>query len=498
MGRFLLPVSDTPGYKYGVFSNFFATDPWVTESLKLFDGDLYERTRGWSKRGATVYELRDMVLEQAKHPRRTEHNFAKDELVDWEFVKRQAIAAFSCDGFRVEPLTLDQALEDMELNSSAGYGFPGKKKIDVVDVVRARAEQRLTELRAGWRVSSIPCMIGTRGVLHLTSNPKRRAIYNVPFEQVLIERCFAKPITDKQKLFPEKAVMFFGKNLLSRLRRLLQKDYGPGSQSVRTDFDKYDRTLSEWLLEQGFEVIENLLDFEHWQGKAVSPATQKRYRRLFDYVVEYFIHTPVMLFDGTMVVLHGGVPSGSAFTQLIESIITYMLLYFVAIRTGHGVSDIKTLGDDGKIDLAGRPNLELWAELLLRWFGVILSTRKSKIFGRRFGQKQFLGYDIRSGYLERDRDELFRLLVYPERDVDCIEKSFTRLIAYMFLGGVNDLRFSQFFEFYQSCYAIDDVAPQLDYDLETKRKYAGFDMPLKSLRQYTLVDFRRGLFNYEM
>lgn len=290
--------------------------------------------------------------------------------------------------------------------------------------------------------------------------------------------------------------MFIGENLLYRLRKLLQKDFGYGAASIQTDISNFDRDIPVWLLEQAFRVLEALLNFSVWEGVKVAPAVEKRYRRWFEYVKEYFINTPVMLPDGSLRWMVGGVPSGSALTQLMDSIINYMIINFLAVRTGHGVYDTRVLGDDGKLDIAGRPNLEHWAKLLFHWFGMTLSVKKTRIFGRRFGQKGFLGYDLRSGVLTRPREEFFRLLAHPEREVDSLTKSFTRLTAYMFLGGVNDLRFCQFFEFFQSCYPLDDVAPEFDYDVRQKMMYAGLEIPIKTLRQYTVDDFRNGPFGY--
>lgn len=475
-----------------------ATDPWVEEALKLFDSHLYEDTQGWTKSGATVYEVQEIVREQAAQDRSWRPDFRNDEQVDWDRTKYLAMLRFSVDGFKVQPYTLEQALDGMVLDTSAGYGYPGKKKYEVLDQLKSQAEGILHTVRMGHKVDPLPCTVGTRGVLRPLSSKKRRAIYIVPGAHVWIERMFATPLTEKMKSYPDKSPMFFGKRLLPRLRRLLEKSYGRGSYAVSGDFSHLDRDVLEWLIDEAFGIVRELIDFEHWDGKRVSPAQQKRYERWFDYVVEYFIHTLVMLPDGTFEWLDGGVPSGSAFTQLIDSIVTYLMIDFVAKRTGHGVYVIHVLGDDSKTELAGRPDLELWAKLLLKWFGMTLSVEKTRIYGTRFRQKKFLGYDIRSGYLERERMELFRLLLYVEKEVDSIEKSYTRLIAYMFLGGVNDLRFSKFFEYYQSCYDIPDVSPTLSYDLDTKRKYAGFDMPMKTLRSYNVNDFRRGLFNYEL
>lgn len=46
---------------------------------------------------------------------------------------------------------------------------------------------------------------------------------------------------------------------------------------------------------------------------------------LWDIIVDYIIHTPIRFADGERHVKHSGVASGSYFTQLIDSIVNYIV-----------------------------------------------------------------------------------------------------------------------------------------------------------------------------
>jgi hypothetical protein len=484
-------------YKYGLYVNPEPDDAWNVAALKLFDEPLYNRTMEYTKTGATVYEAETIVREVCSKDRTFIPQFDKDEKNDWERVKRQAILDFSCDGFKVQPLTLEQALEGMTLDTSAGFGYPGKKKFEVIDDIFAETEELVRLVKMGRTPVPKPTLIGTRGHLHLKTSKKRRITYNAPSAYLLMGRMFSTPVTTKQKENQGKSPMFFGKNLIPRLKDLLEIDNGPGSVTLQSDLEHFDRDLLIWLMNEAFDVYEELIDFEHWNGAPIKPSTQKRWRRVFKYYRDIVIHTLIMLPSSELLWQDGSMASGFDCTQLMDTFCNYLMLKFIALRTGHGVYDLKALGDDGKLDMAGRPDLELWEKLFMRWFKMTLSVKKTKIFGRRFRQKQFLGYDLRSGFLERDSLELFCLAAHPEKAVTSITKSFTRMIAYMFLGGVNDHKFCKFFEFYQSCYDIPDEMPDFDYEMKTKQKYAGLEIPVKTLRAYTIHDFMWGLISYK-
>jgi len=114
------------------------------------------------------------------------------------------------------------------------------------------------------------------------------------------------------------------------------------------------------------------------------------------------------------------------------------------------------------------------------------------VFSGNKPDKRFLGYKFQRGFLTRDSFEFFNLALHPEREVDCLEKSYSRMVAYMHMGGVSDIQFSRFFEWYQSGYPIADVSLMVDKDMMNKKEYGGLNFEVKSLHLYTLRDFLWG------
>ena len=240
---------------------------------------------------------------------------------------------------------------------------------------------------------------------------------------------------------------------------------------MRGDFSSFDRRVIGPLVDKAFKILEEHLDFANWNGVPIGLAKQKRYLRLWEFVVEYFKNTPIMTPSGRVTILRDTVKSGSSFTQLIDSIVSALYMETVCFVTGVSMITLRTLGDDVYLELCTYPDLGLWAELLLEWFGCVLSVEKSKLRSADSEKKGWIGYEFRRGLLFRPDFEWFNLALHPERKVNTVEQSFMRLVAYMFLGGVNSWKFSEFFEHFQCGFEIKDCDFEVVYrDWETDRK----------------------------
>jgi len=330
-------------------------------------------------------------------------------------------------------------------------------------------------------------------VLRTTNTQNEKRFAQSKFEQIAIEMMFSKPILDKLRANPEKSPMFFGSNMLPRLYEYTHRDFGLGSYVLKSDFEGLDMTIGKAQLYDVFDIIESLIDFENFDGKPQSVSQQRRWKRVFYGARDNFINTLVMLPSGELIWLEGTVPSGSAFTILVDSLCTHIAGNYVARRTGHGIIDERELGDDLSLAVAGRPKLEIWEKIFRETFGLILSIKKTAIYGRKYGQRMFLGYDMRDHVLKRPTFEWFNMLLHPEKDCDSVEVSYSRFIAYMYLGGINDIKFCYFFEFYQSCYEIKDVVADVSKEMASKRDYGGALYQVKGLHAYTWKDFAYGL-----
>nr|APG78280.1 RdRp [Hubei partiti-like virus 52] len=134
-----------------------------------------------------------------------------------------------------------------------------------------------------------------------------------------------------------------------------------GEDTIDTDFSGFDASVPAWLINAAFDRIKETFDFSTYIcGSPVS----KRYslERLFEWVRYGFIHSQYQSLSlrGTK---HHGVPSGSAFTWLINTICSRMLLDYVTKHLGLKESVVDTYGDDGHITHA-KPHSEAICEVL--------------------------------------------------------------------------------------------------------------------------------------
>jgi len=490
---FFRSLEEIKAYTYGIHSPAGVEDQFVSEALKDFDMDLYESLGEYTKRGATAYEVEEIFYEvQGGNQNRTiEIDSSTMGVLNYAMKRvRQRLPK------AVEPWSVEETIAGLHKDTSAGYGYPGKKKGDVLDKIESKVRDVMLKAKMGVPQVPEPTLLGTRGHMHINTSRNRRVIYNVPASQITLEQMFVSPIMVAVKK-EKNGLIFTGQDVLPRLRDLSAKCFPRGSSVVRTDFDKFDRNTVTALLDMALDIIEDMIDFTTWKGKKLRASEQKRYRRVWEYVRLYFIHTPIMLPNGKLEWLDGTIISGSGLTQLVGSIITAILIESVAYHEGNGIYELHTLGDDGFVALARRPNLDMWEQKFQEWFGAVLSKKKTQVFDGKRPDKQFLGYKFKGGMLVRDSFDWFNLALHPEREVDTVEKSFSRLIAYMHLGAVNDVKFSKFFEHYQSGYAISNVDLIMDYDMKAKMMYGGMNFEKKGLFNYTRADFVFGVLTYK-
>ncbi len=87
---------------------------------------------------------------------------------------------------------------------------------------------------------------------------------------------------------------------------------------VGIDFSTSDASVQNWLIDHGFKVLRKNIQFP-------DPMAE----RTFWYSWEFFKNTPVVMPDRNMWLVRGGVPSGSHFTLMIDSIVNHVMITWI-------------------------------------------------------------------------------------------------------------------------------------------------------------------------
>jgi hypothetical protein len=103
------------------------------------------------------------------------------------------------------------------------------------------------------------------------------------------------------------------------------------------DFSSFDSTVPAFLIRDAFKILRNLFQLDD------------REEKYWDFIVDYFINTPIMMY-GTVRQKHRGVPSGSCFTNIIDTLCNMIICYYTASLFEFSISDDSNwMGDDAYV-----------------------------------------------------------------------------------------------------------------------------------------------------
>jgi len=167
------------------------------------------------------------------------------------------------------------------------------------------------------------------------------------------------------------------------------------------DYSKFDSSVPSFLIDAAFSILKT------WFGDMTQEELD-----CFNLVKTYFITTPIVMMDQN--VYYGkrhGVPSGSYFTSLVDSIVNTILVGAISHRFGLQVMEryLQVMGDDSIFGSYITIELEKIAAFVKR-YGFVINVKKSIV-----GQVHYLGGVWVNGAKTLPLDDLATKMVQPER-----------------------------------------------------------------------------------
>lgn len=252
------------------------------------------------------------------------------------------------------------------------------------------AMNRELQVKLG-KKSPSPCIAYKRTQL----GGKTRLVWGYPLEMTIMESRFARPLI--KKFMSITTTMAFGqpKFVLGARVERINSSYG---QTYGLDFSKFDSTVPNRLIHLAFSIL----------GTWFSEEDKAKFG--WSNIIKYFLYTPIVM--PNMKLYRGkksGVPSGSYFTQLVDSIVNTLVQFWLAEECGYSLNWEKfmVLGDDVIISIPHEIKLEKIAEKL-KTIGMIMHPEKTK------REAHFLGATWKKGIPYRDIHEIVQKMVYPE------------------------------------------------------------------------------------
>nr|UYL95494.1 MAG: RNA-dependent RNA polymerase [Tongren Parti tick virus 1] len=456
--RYLDDLKPVPDYKRGILRQSQQYDANVNAALKVFDPELQDSIKGWTRapgREADVfaslkkYDKRAIQTCSPLHADnrfRTAYNLAVTE---------------ASHAFRLPQQVVPRWVLDVDLVPNTSSGFPHfKKKSEIYDQIRQEGRFHFHHLKRLplWRCPLLPCVPATRGGLAEVTEPKTRLVWMYPGAMTACEAVFAQPLIDA--IYDQKRHLLMtghdATNKLANFAGLIDGD--EGFFGVGLDFKSFDTLPFVGIIRDAFfKVLEPNIHHGAYYDKTNGvdqggKGVTARSKTAFKNIVEYFINTPLLLPNGRVVQKHHGIPSGSHFTNLIDSIVNRILINTFAYYNNIKISALMTNGDDSAFRVSEtyiKDILKHANEFFDKFFRMTVSVTKSCVAALG-SEMHASGTRWKSQSPYRPTIEWMKLAMCPSSFVRDHLDTFQRLLGLGIAGAFRDQYFCRFFDFFQT------------------------------------------------
>lgn len=407
-GNALTPIS-THSY-FNVMRDEFVTleDPFMREAFEACPtGFDFSKLEGWSRSYYSKDAHIAAILKFAKELRSVKP-------LDEAMAKVDIYCQQYFDGLpRVRSLDFNTQLYEVpfEPDSSPGIGMTGRKG-DEGNLKRAVSQANATInncLRGNISQvieESTPDASFTRTQLaQISEGLKVRHVFGQAFQYILIEGCTAKPLMD---MFATEETFFFcGKDPRIHVPKLLSDIQQTSERLVSIDWSSFDSSVEPWEIQDAFDLLESILTFPNTISRAA-----------FEFARTFFINRKIASPDRIVYFKQRGVPSGSYYTMLIDSIVNWRRILYLHFKLkGEFPKHLYTQGDDsisGVTRTVTPEGLFLQIPPDTTW---MMNPSKCP-YGESGSTVSFLQRYLKFGDQSRDVSKIERLAIYPEYEVE--------------------------------------------------------------------------------
>lgn len=350
----------------------------------------------------------------------------------------------------VTPIPTDQLDRIKWWNSSAaGFGYIGKRR-DNYMLARRNATRALYQFEYfGDDYRFVPFRAFARTQLALRANPKVRHVWGSPFHSLLLEGCTAQPITEQ--LLISNTPIYIGRDVLKNMphdiRRILDNTCG---QCYCIDWSCFDSSANRGILDWCFDMLEKYIEFQTVGD-----------RFAFAYARKFFVHKPVVMPDGHLFYVSTGVPSGSYFTQIIDSIVNLVYVYALQSKFFGTFAPTYVLGDDSIFAVNSSTNYLSQMSDWMNGFGLTMNVEKSLVTPH-YSEVSFLGHNFYGSSVTRDEFTLLSLALFPEEQSDDPVMSAVRTSSLLYDSGFNSTAMYNLLKILVAKHHIDDLTVTLE------------------------------------
>nr|APG78313.1 RdRp [Hubei partiti-like virus 43] len=431
---------------------------------------------GYHRSPVTKDLIRKDVLEFARNP-----VVCKD--LEMKLAINQARQAFSLST-PVPMLHLNDVFDyDLKIwSSSPGlpwihYGYKTKRDVINNELSRKQIRWFWHRVKRNEPVSPADCCAYVRSHLCELGEEKARAVWGYPATITLGEAVFAIPLIEAYQ--KGKYPIAYGYDTAIGGCAKARARFSSGYISA-LDYSKFDKTVPAFLIEAAFDILLTNIDLGKYRDYGTADVLQLH--RMFDYIKRYFIQTPIRLFDGTRYRKQSGIASGSYFTQLVGSIVNYILLQWLFLKQHETPpEDCIVFGDDSLVRSKSEFSI-LRAQEHLKILSMRLNIQKSAV-STDISDLSFLGYNIGDGIPNKPYRNWMASLIHPEVRDKSWDDFATRALGLAFAcSGQNDafdslcraivsrrhfeLSMSKSFRRFLASQGIDEISKKIPSKLE--------------------------------